>query len=182
MDRETALKKVIYDRLFSVNAWNKLYKRELFSNIKYPKGLLYEDLATIYKLIDCCNKVVYTPAQKYAYVQRQSSIMGQTGYKMKVDKVLIVAEMIEYLKSKQSFEELFAGAMRSLLNDIYKMSVSGNLTSCTEYVNELKVLLRKYKSELKTNSYLTKKDKLILKMAVKSGRLLQFLYTKVRRR
>lgn len=180
MDKETALKKMIYERLFSVNAWNKLYKKKLFSVIRYPKGMLYEDLATTYKLLDICDKVVYTPVQKYAYVQRQGSIMNQTGCKMKADKVVIVREMVEYLKGREDEEKLFAGSMNSLLNDIYKMASSGNLTLCTDYVTAFKALYMQYKRDIKKNVYLGFKKKMILKMAAKNTKFLQFLYTKVR--
>ncbi len=181
MNSEEALKQMIFKRLFAVNAWNKIYRRELFSKIRYPKGMLYEDFATTYKLIDCCNNIVYTPSEKYAYVQRSGSIMGQTGYRMKSDKVIIASEMIDYLQEKKDFNLLFAGIMSSLLNDIYKMAVSGNLTTCKDYTDELKNLLCKYQQLLKSNAYLTKKDKVVLKMAVRHKKLLQFLYTKVRR-
>ena len=181
MKSEEALKQMIFNRLFAVNAWNKIYRRELFSGIRYPKGMLYEDFATTYKLIDRCKSIVYTPSQKYAYVQRAGSIMGQTGYKMKADKVIIVSEMIEYLQGKQDFDLLFAGAVASLLNDVYKMAVSGNLTTCKDYTLELKILLQRYKRQFKANKYLMNKDKMILKMAVRHKKLLQFLYTKVRR-
>lgn len=32
-------------------AWNKLYKKELFEQIRYPEGHVYEDLATTHKLV-----------------------------------------------------------------------------------------------------------------------------------
>ena len=180
LEREKALQEMIFKRLFAVNAWNKLYKRELFSNILYPKGMLYEDLATTYKLIDKTQRVVYTPAKKYAYVQRQGSIMNQTGYKVKEDKVLIVREMIEYFVGKTCSAELFAGMIRYLLTDIYKMAAVGNLTENKKYVNELKMLVKTYKKEIKVNAYLSAKDKRVLNMSVKHGYFLQFLYSKIR--
>ena len=107
--------------------------------------------------------------------------MGQSGYKMKADKVVIVDEMINYFKDRNAFSELMVGMVNYLLNDIYKMASSGNLFSSKEYLNELKVLYEKHKKQIKSNDKISKKSKRILKLAVKHPKLLQFLYSKVRR-
>lgn len=180
LERESALKEMIFKRLFAVNAWNKLYKKELFSDTLYPKGMLYEDLAITYKLIDKTKRLVYIPAKKYAYVQRKGSIMNQTGYKVKVDKVLIVREMIEHFNMRSCFTELFAGMIRYLLNDIYKMASSGNLVQGQEYLRELEKVIKQHRSLIKVNKYLTFKEKVVLKMAIKHTRLLQCLYARER--
>ncbi len=181
MGREEALTQMICNRLFSVNAWNKIYKRELFEVERYPKGMLYEDLALTYRLIDKSEKIVYTPAKKYAYLQRGTSIMGQTGYKMKKDKVTIVEDMIEYFKGRDNYLKICSGISSYLLNDVYKMAVSGNLTSCKEYVEELKACVKKYKKELQKNKYISFKDRVVLRLAVKNAKFLQFMYGKIRR-
>ena len=180
-DKNVALTEMIVNRKFSVNAWNKLYKKELFSSLRYPKGMLYEDLALTYKLIDLCKTVVYTKAKKYAYVQRESSIMGQTGYKMKKDKVIIVKEMIEHFSDYKNKLKIYSGISSYLLNDVYKMASSGNLVASVEYRTELKDCLKKYKTELLKNPFVSSKDKIVLKLAVNHTKFLQFLYNKVRR-
>lgn len=179
-NKEQALVANIYERKINVNAWNKLYRRELFAKIRYPKGMLYEDLATTYKLIDLSQKVVYTKAKKYAYLQRSGSIMNQTSYKMKADKVVIANEITSYFKGRGNEEILFAGVINYLLNDVYKMASNGNLTECIDYLKELKNFTKKEKATLKENRYLSFKDKKILALASKQSRLLQFLYFNVR--
>ena len=181
MDSIGAQGKMINERLFSVNTWNKIYKKSLFDDIVFPKGRLYEDLATTYKLLDKSKKVVYINGKKYAYLQRATSIMGQTGYKMKADKVEIVAEMIDYYKNNGKIDNFFHGIMDYLLNDIYKMASKGNLVSSIEYREKLKELYFSNIDRIKSNKNISKKSKSILKLAVKSPKLLQFLYSKVRR-
>ena len=61
-----------------ISAWNKLYKRELFSSIRYPEGKLYEDAFTTYKLIDKAKKIVFTPSKLYFYRINPESILGQS--------------------------------------------------------------------------------------------------------
>ena len=56
----------------------KLYRRELFENMRYPVGKLHEDEFLTYKLIFACEKVAYTPSKTYLYFQNAGSIMGSS--------------------------------------------------------------------------------------------------------
>lgn len=170
-DKEQALHQMICKRLFSVNAWNKLYKKELFQNIRFPKGMLYEDLATTYKLISISERVVYSPMKKYAYLQRQGSIMNVTGYKVGADKVQIVKDMLLFFNDK----EKQAGILRYLINDIYKMASCGNLTKNQAYTEEFRKLYKSNKAMFK-NKFLTLKEKTVFFMAVNMTGVLQTIY------
>lgn len=57
-----------------VIAWNKLYKRDLFSDIRYPVGKLHEDEFVLHKLLLKCNKVACVSKMLYFYLQRNSGI------------------------------------------------------------------------------------------------------------
>ncbi len=61
-----------------VVAWNKLYRRSLFTDtgVRYPEGMLHEDVATTYRLCAAADRIAYTPLPCYYYVQRRDSIMG----------------------------------------------------------------------------------------------------------
>ncbi len=61
---------------FFTVAWNKLYKRELFDEIRYPFGKIHEDEFTTYKLFHLSKKAVYVKEDLYFYVQRAGSIMA----------------------------------------------------------------------------------------------------------
>lgn len=72
---DEALKEMINLRInFSVCAWNKLYKKNLFNGIEYPNGEIYEDVATTYKLIMNSRKIVYTSKSLYNHCFNPSSI------------------------------------------------------------------------------------------------------------
>lgn len=58
-------------------AWNKLYKRELFKDIRFPIGVKNEDEATTYKLLYKAKIVSYIPDALYKYFQREASIMHE---------------------------------------------------------------------------------------------------------
>ena len=54
----------------SIVVWNKLYKKELFDDIRFPAGKKYEDDLTTYKLFNEIHKLVSTEKVLYNYVQR----------------------------------------------------------------------------------------------------------------
>ncbi len=56
-------------------AWNKLYKKELFSEIRYPKGKLCEDDFIAHKLFQKCGRVSCITDVGYYYTQRPNSIL-----------------------------------------------------------------------------------------------------------
>ena len=55
-------------------AWNKLYKKELFNNIRYPEGRVYEDIATTYKIEYISTNIVFIEDSLYYHVNRKDSI------------------------------------------------------------------------------------------------------------
>lgn len=57
-------------------AWNKLYHRSLFENLRYPEGKLHEDEFTTYQAIFAAGKVAVTPTRLYAYYQNPNGIMN----------------------------------------------------------------------------------------------------------
>lgn len=56
-------------------AWNKLYHKSLFKNLRYPVGKLHEDEFTTYRAVYETGKVGVTPAVLYAYYQNPEGIM-----------------------------------------------------------------------------------------------------------
>lgn len=56
------------------NVCNKLFLKELFRDIRFPKGKLHEDVAVIYKLIACAEKIVEVNSDLYFYYNNTNSI------------------------------------------------------------------------------------------------------------
>ena len=59
-------------------AWNKLYRRELFTRteVRYPPRVWYEDIRTTPKLLTAARSVAVLEDVGYNYLQRQGSIMN----------------------------------------------------------------------------------------------------------
>ena len=84
----------------SNSAWGKLYKSELFLNtdIRYPKGLYYEDLATTFRILATGCKVIDIKENIYNYIIRSGSYMTN-GNRNIYDMFKIFDIVIEYYKN-----------------------------------------------------------------------------------
>ena len=84
-DSKKMLSSLLLDVTIRNFAWNKLYRRELFTkyDIRFPVGKLYEDMRTMPRLFKHSNKIAVVSGVLYNYVQRSGSITGN----MTADKV-----------------------------------------------------------------------------------------------
>lgn len=71
--------KLLINDLFPYNfAWAKLYKKKLFEGIRFPVGRLYEDIATIYKVISKADSVYCMTDCLYYYERgREGNITSE---------------------------------------------------------------------------------------------------------
>lgn len=87
---------------FFVIAWNKLYKRELFTknNIWYPAKRIHEDNLTTYKLLSKAQNVTIINSADYLYVKRAGSITDKSKKDLQVqEKINAANEAIKYFPS-----------------------------------------------------------------------------------
>ena len=77
LSSEQAIKMVMEAKILSVTAVNKLYRKSLFSDLKFEAGKIAEDAFIMIKLLDKCEKIVATNEKKYYYVHRENSITTQ---------------------------------------------------------------------------------------------------------
>ena len=88
-DSLTALEDLFFDRRENY-AWNKLYRADLWNGIRFPKGLNFEDLATVYKTFEGAGQVAYLREAKYYYRLRSDSISGTKDFAFRRDIALAV--------------------------------------------------------------------------------------------
>ena len=75
----------------------RLYKKTLFNNNKFKKGILYEDLELTPGLVNECNKISFIEEGLYYYLQRDGSIMKQQKFN---DKFLDIFYVLEANREK----------------------------------------------------------------------------------
>lgn len=127
-------------------AWNKMYRKHLFTKIKYPKGKIHEDEFVIFDLLNNSSKIVYSSCEYYYYLQRDNSITATYNIK-RTDKLTALKGRMK------SFEKL--GYQRwydnTLYNYCYQLIYNIKMITRT-FPNSYSKQLLGYKKEL--NNYL----------------------------
>lgn len=89
--------------LRSVIACGKLYKKELFQNIRYPVGKVHEDEFTTYKVFYGSKKVIYIDCKYYYYYQRSDSITGSKNFENALIALDAYKEMVDFYTQKKEY-------------------------------------------------------------------------------
>ena len=164
------------DKLFmgelSFFIWNKLYKKDLFNEVRFPEGRNYEDLATIYKLYFKAKNIIVTDYTLYYYwLGNSNSITSNSTIKNMTDYLLSAKEIYEVNKNylqinKRDF---------SSVDTWYKMMIIQLLINYTKSTYKDDDLKREILSELgssKAKISVVYKQGKIIKYALYKSRLL----------
>lgn len=96
---ELFLERIYKDTVFPVSAVNKLYRKECWKNIRFPKGKLCEDAFTTYLLVDKATRIVQIPDTLYFYRIRERSIMTTQFRSTRMDEEEAWRENYLYMKN-----------------------------------------------------------------------------------
>ena len=124
-------------------AWNKLYRRELFEEIRYPLGRIHEDEATTYRIYDKARQAAYVDRSLYGYFVTPVSITRGFNPR-RMDWVTAVAERIDFFEEK-GYRELMVPGLQALADgsiDIY-FGMRDRLPGSEEQQEEIQTLIRK---------------------------------------
>ncbi len=132
------------DNYYYVTAWNKLYRRSLFQNIRFPEGKIHEDEFTIHYFLDAANKVVCIKEELYFYVQRSNSIMHTTFSVKKLDGTDAMINRTLFFKKKGLKENCVFSARQaygSLMLCLRNLNFYDNRRTLTAYRKRVAKLL-----------------------------------------
>ncbi|MBR2339971.1 MAG: glycosyltransferase [Clostridia bacterium] len=85
-----------------VTAVNKLYKKELWNDIRFPYGKLHEDEFVAHRIYDKCMSIVSISDCLYYYLQRSESIMHVYNIR-RLDVVEALCERTEYFIASKNY-------------------------------------------------------------------------------
>lgn len=182
---EEALGIFLYTQKIDVVAWNKMYKKELFNNIRYEEGKLFEDHFTTYKLLDKSDKIVNTTQPLYCYCKRGDSIGGSTFSKKNYQLKEALDVECDYIISRHPNikEDIKVGYVFWMIVLFDKMILANynddKLYKC------IKTYIYKYFSCIRKSKYLSKSQKiqmiLFYVLHYKLYKILYMAYLKMKR-
>ena len=113
-------------------AWNKLYKRALWDDLRFAVGEKYEDVRVMYRLFGKCSHVVALPEPKYFYLQNDFGIVQDASI---ANKLSCIGARIE------RYGKLDAGMIERcpmLHEEIYRYALELRDTVCKKSAAEFR--------------------------------------------
>lgn len=101
-------------------AWNKIYRRELFKDVRFPKGRIFEDIATLPHLLKKCKSIVTTDQGLYYYCYNEQGITSTAkgpGLKMLLENHLQVSNNREWFTDTRYYMHVL-----NIQMDVYELT------------------------------------------------------------
>lgn len=81
--------------------WNKLYKSELFKELRYEEGRICEDEFIIHQLLFLSKNIVYISDVMYGYVQSKNSVMRSKFSIKRIDGLYALKDRINFFEKNK---------------------------------------------------------------------------------
>ncbi len=127
-------------------AWNKLYHKSLFENLRYPVGKLHEDEFTTYKMIYQAGKISVVRGSFYAYFQNQAGIMLSKWNPRRMHILEALEQQIQFAQV-QHYPNLELKAVKHYVYSTYEQIKAAKIDP--EHRKYLPVLRKKMRAALK---------------------------------
>lgn len=107
---ENAIKEILLERAFQPSAWGKLYDRELFSQVLFPEGKIFEDYATAPLFFHLADGLAYCKSKLYYYTYNDESITKSSFNKKQLQYFEIANNINDFLR--EYYPQLLKHALR----------------------------------------------------------------------
>lgn len=127
-----------------VVAWNKLYKKCLFDDIKYPKGKIHEDSFIVHELFYKAERVICIVNNYYNYQKNPESIQGKTYSCNRLDDVEACYNRIDFYLTHRLSPQMMKKVLDSARGKLY-ISYASGLRKTDEFRKRYSELNRQYR-------------------------------------
>lgn len=161
---QEAMAEHLRDRIFRQLIWNKLYRREVIGDIRFPVGTRIDDEFFTYRVLGNAKKLVRSEKVCYAYRQLGSSVMHSMSAQKRLQAVEAKVQRQGYIEKK--FPELADLSMKDLwFTCIYQGQLSLREMDKPEAQKTLEYLLNVLQRHPVDTSSYTAKEKFWLSLA-----------------
>lgn len=155
---------------------DKLYKRQLFKDIRFISTRGYEDAGTIFKLFMNANKVVYQNIPLYYYCIRENSTMTREFSIKDYDRIVAYEEMEKTLKLDSRYSNLVYYATNYKLGAVFYVAGECYMRKPVGEKDLKKSIDKLCKNLIKYKSYNTLKQKILIYIIYFMPLLYKYLY------
>ncbi len=162
--------------IISPHVGNRLYKRELFNNLLFPKGRIYEDKFVSTEILLRVNKVIYLNKALYNYRLRDNSItqkeLTDSGIKDFIYMMNYQNKIVNQCLSKNTYKKVIFTYYCILLDLFSNELLENSRKECRSLLRkELKNNKRIARNSLKDIKHIPKRDKYYLYISTFSIKL-----------
>lgn len=127
-NNKNAIKNLLMWNNIDSSACDKLFKNALFEGVRFPQGLITEDIFIIPEIIDKANSIIHIGKPKYYYCVRENSISTGVFTKQKMDVVISHKKVADYVMKKypeykEYADYFFYHAVSSIIIRVYNEKV-----------------------------------------------------------
>lgn len=131
------------ENLLMTLAWNKLYHKKIFKELRYTPGVIHEDEFIAHRIVNEAHKITVIPEVMYHYETRDDSITGSKKTQDVRHLVLLDAQADRVLCCKNAlYQNIFTNIVYSYFENITMLCMRYDEDSFKQY--KLNRLLRKY--------------------------------------
>ena len=180
IDNIQAVEEILKGRKLTANVWNKLYKKELFQHIRFPKDVIAEDAFVIIELLLLVNKVGVDTKLKYHYMHRKESITSAKFNPKDIDTVSAWQYNYNLIKTNipSLISDAYARVMWANFFVIDKLAIVKRTQREDKYYKEIKLTLIKNFLKIIKSKNFTFNRKISFLTLLFSNRLYSYLVKK----
>ena len=115
---------------YYITAWNKLYKRTLFDQVRFPIGKIHEDQFVVHRLFHECHIIRTLNAYYYYYVQTDQSIMRSAISSRNLDEVEAILDRVTFF-GDNGYDEMIPGALAYAYQRYHHIKTNGSFCNVT---------------------------------------------------
>lgn len=137
LDAETALRELLYQKLYDTSPWGKLFRSSLIKQIFFPEGMFFEDLAVVCQMIGASRKVVLGRNNGYHYRMTPDGTMNGRDCTRLLDELKAADMMFKYIR--EMFPNLVLAAECRRFSAYFQVLMK---LPCKEYLAEKEIIWR----------------------------------------
>lgn len=168
LSKEKALDYIVDNEIFTSHVVRNLYPKKIFDKIRFPNGMLYEDIRTTHKLFQSVSCVCILPEHYYYYFMRCDSISNTVSLNNRLEWFNALKDRLDELKMvKSDYEGKICCQMAvvislSMIQNSFKKE---EINKKKKEINEIKTFLKLKVTKQYVKQYANKKQYLCFVVA-----------------
>lgn len=143
-----ALEELLKDDLLKNHLWNKLWRSELFHDIRFPDCQYYEDIKTVYRLFLNAERIVCLPELKYHYSCNSGSLIQNKSLGAELEYCITVKRRFDDISPRfpKFIEMMEIQILHSAMKvwSIYYENTSTDRETCRNRMREISVFEKRH--------------------------------------